>query len=253
MQHRNKLVGNYLSVVNKLLTLFVDKARYESAFNELPVEDTFEDVELFTNCLDLFKYAFGAYFDPELRIRGGSRRHLRKTMELIAEIFYNFSEGVDLSKSKQREKKLKRLLDRIYISHYQSISQRAAVLALYSLFVATAKGSAGEFVINYLLSKFEFQYDIFDSELSLVPINDRCILDNLLRYNLYRSDTVVRNTLVYFLQSITKLLQYSATNSLYRLFDGYLREQLPDIKNVLQENGDPIQWKIKLEKLLMLL
>jgi hypothetical protein len=102
MQHRNKLVGNYLSVINKLLTLFVDKARYESAFNELPVEDTFEDVELFTNCIDLFQHVFAAYFDRELRISGNSKRSLRKTMELITEVFYNFCEGVDLSKSKQR-------------------------------------------------------------------------------------------------------------------------------------------------------
>jgi hypothetical protein len=127
------------------------------------------------------------------------------------------------------------------------------VLALYSLFVTTARGSAGEFVVNYLLTKFDFQYDIFNNELSLVPNNDRSILDNLLRYNMYRSDVVVRNTLVYLIQSLAKLVRYSTTNTVYRLFDGYLRDQLLDLKNNVLDVSDSIQYKIKLEKLLMLL
>lgn len=100
LQQRNKLVANYLSVANHLLILFVDKMRYETAFNELPPEDTFEDIELFVNCLDLFEHAFGAYFDPELRISGYTKKCLKRSMLLITELFSQFSESVELSGSK---------------------------------------------------------------------------------------------------------------------------------------------------------
>lgn len=39
LQHRSKLISGYLDVINRLLMLFVDKTRYESAFNELQAED----------------------------------------------------------------------------------------------------------------------------------------------------------------------------------------------------------------------
>lgn len=44
MQHRARLIGCYLDVACRLLTLFVDKLRYESAFNELQAEDEEDDV-----------------------------------------------------------------------------------------------------------------------------------------------------------------------------------------------------------------
>lgn len=141
IQHRNRLIGNYLSVVNHLLTLFVDKMKYETAFNELPQEDTFEDVELFVNCLELFEQVFGAYFDKEVRVSGNTRKAVRKAMGLIAELFGQFCESVELSGSKERECKLKRLLDRIYILHFQRISSRAQVFALYSLLIECSRGT----------------------------------------------------------------------------------------------------------------
>lgn len=102
MQHRNRLIGNYLCVANHLLMLFVDKMKYETAFNELPPEDTFEDVELFVNCLDLFEQVFGAYYDPEIRVSGFTKRCLKRTMQLIIELFGQFCESVELSASKER-------------------------------------------------------------------------------------------------------------------------------------------------------
>lgn len=202
MQHRNKLISGYLDVANRLLVLFVDKVRYESAFNELLTEDEEDDVELHTVCLQLFQEAHTAYFDPELRVTGAAKDRLRRTVELITELYYQFCEGVDLSKSKQREKKLKRLLDRAYIAHHQGISNRASILSLYGLLLKSARGTARELIVQYLLSKFDFQYDTFDSELSLVPSNDRSILDNMLKCNMYRSDVTVRNALVQLMRTL---------------------------------------------------
>lgn len=136
------MIGNYASVINKLLTLFSDKTRYESAFNELAIEDTFEEVEIFSNCLDLFLHVFNGYFDEEIRVSGNSKKKLLITMKLIMQLYLHLCDGVDLSKNKDREKKLKCILNKIYISHFQDIAYRAQSLCLYGLFVNTCRSTS---------------------------------------------------------------------------------------------------------------
>lgn len=176
---------------------------------------------------------------------------MRRTLELIAELYYQFCEGVDLSRNKQRERKLKRLLDRAYIAHFQSISHRAAGLSFFVMMLQVTRRSAREQILQqHLFGKFEFQYDIFESELSLVPSNDRPVLENLIKCNLYRSDVTVRAAMVQLLRTILADLHYANTLALYRFFDGLIRELTLDLKT---SSGDALMCRIPLDKLILLL
>lgn len=130
------------------------------------------------------------------------------------------------------------------------MANRAAVLSLYALSLRTTRGSTRELIVQYLLARFEFQYDTFDSELSLVPSNDRSVLDNLLKSSVYRSEVTLRNALVQLVRVLMDGLQHSTAFAVYRLFDGLFRELTNDLKN---SDAEQQQSRICLDKIILFL
>ena len=65
-------------------------------------------------------------------------------------------------KNKNRERKLKRILDNIYIRHSQGLRSRPQMLALYGCLIQCARDRTKEFVVNYFLQKYESQNELME-------------------------------------------------------------------------------------------
>ena len=150
-------------MLTKLLTLVLEKTKCEASFNELPEEDVFEDVEVFSNCLLLFDECLSAYNDIEIQV-SSAKPKIRKLVSLIVEIFSFFLEGIEVSRSRNREKKLRRLLDNIYIRHSKSLRSRPQMLSLFSCLALVAHERTRDFVTSYLLKRYDTTNELLEWE-----------------------------------------------------------------------------------------
>lgn len=91
-------------------------------------------------------------------------------------------------------------------------------MCLYGLFLSTCRSTSFEIILNYLRGKFDYVQDIFDAELSLVPNNDKSILENLFKYNVYKNDKTIRNSLVYLFNAVVNRKQYDLALMVMRIF-----------------------------------
>lgn len=121
------------------------------------------------------------------------------------------------------------------------------MLALYSSLIEISRGNTNEHLCGYFLLKFEMHVDVFEGDLSLVPSNDRSVLENLFRYNVYRSDKIVRNGLVHFMRVLLGKMQPNLTAAIYRLIESILRELFQDLKIATTQH------RVKLEKIQLFL
>ena len=114
-------MNNYLSVMKRLVELFVDKIHYESAFNELlgEEEDIFDSVELYEKLVDLYMLITTAYSSKDCLITSEVvRKKMQNIVALILEFIDVIMKSHEIIKHQSREIKIKSILRFINHSHY---------------------------------------------------------------------------------------------------------------------------------------
>ena len=120
-----------------------------------------------------------------------------------------------------RESKLKRLLEYLYITHYSSLRCRPGLLSLYSQLAKHAEGATCKYLAQHLLDSHFTLSKLVENDVAYLPANDRPMLENVIRSNLYRADPLITANLALLIKSLFSKSQYvdKTLDLLERLFD----------------------------------
>ncbi len=114
------------------------------------------------------------------------------------------------------------------------------MLSLYGQLTKHAEGATCKYLALHLLDGHFILSKLLENDIAYIPANDRPMLENIIRSNLYRSDPLVTGNLALLVKSLFAKPQYvdKALDMLERLFDDIDEEY----KKNEEENGQ-LGWK----------
>lgn len=179
---------NYLQVTKRITDLFVEKTKYESAFNELADEqDIFDHVEMFEKSIDIYLVLFNAEGSPDLMISSPKTiSKMKEVMANISEIFSYVMKSYEYTRHSSRESKIRSILEYLFRQHYEAVIHRPSVLSLFRVLICISGNNTLEILKNFLLGPNPANPK--DQRDLLLPSNDKSPFENLLLQNVYRSD-----------------------------------------------------------------
>jgi hypothetical protein len=150
-----------------------------------------------------------------------SRNKIESILGLVIEIFDNFMTSYELMSHQTREAKLNRLLEHLYIKHYSELNSRAAVLAIFAHIAKLAEGATSKYLLQHFLDSPFTLNKIIEHEVAYVPSNDRCMVENLLKTNVFRTNILISNNIALLMRNLfTKPNLFDKTLDLIdRLFE----------------------------------
>jgi hypothetical protein len=80
-----------------------------------------------------------------------TKNKIKTILGLAVEIIDQFLTGYELIVHQTREQKLRRMLDHIYITHYESLKSRPAIISIYGHILKLSEGATCRFLASNLL------------------------------------------------------------------------------------------------------
>ena len=132
-----------------------------------------------------------AYHTPTSLLYLTKCQNTAKTIcSLTAELLDHFITSHELINAASRELKLLRIFENIYVKHYSVISGRAGAVALLAHLIKFSEGASAKLILQKVVSGSFALSRIFDKEVAYVPSNDRSIVENIIKSNLFRADSL---------------------------------------------------------------
>jgi hypothetical protein len=94
-------------------------------------------------------------------------------------------------------------------------------LSLYSQLAKHAEGATSKYLAQHLLDSHFTLSKLLENDVAYLPANDRPMLENVIRSNLYRADPLITVNLALLIKSLFSKSQYvdKTLDLLERLFD----------------------------------
>lgn len=92
--------------------------------------------------------------------------------------------------------------------HYSSLKSRPAILSIYSQIIRLAEGATCKYLSIHILDSHFTLSKLFENEVAYIPQNDRSIIENIIKSNLYRASPIITNNLAALVRNLFTKAQY---------------------------------------------
>ena len=142
------------------------------------------------------------------------------------------------------------MLDHIYITHYESLKSRPAIISIYGHILKLSEGATCRFLASNLLDSHFTLNKLFQNDVSYIPLNDKSMIQNILRTNLYRADPVITHNLGILFKTLFAKTQYvdKALDIVEKLFSEPISNYVKIILICFQVNLISILTNFQLDK-----